>query len=222
LFKRMCTENDDEDVLKRKDRFESLNQRKLEIEREISDEYDFLRSDGIDLRESLIDSQGFPRNDTVSDLTTIRLSRVKLIRLKNDLRSTMDEISSILQLIIPPSQSNLNSSSSSSGLAVGVGLSKESNFRPFARVDVVFEGSPAEMTGLMVGDQIVRFGELNAENHDRLGRLSKLVEENLDRELRLVWIRLDEDGRRKILSKGLIPRSGWGGRGLIGCHVVPI
>ncbi|CAH7671175.1 hypothetical protein PPACK8108_LOCUS5933 [Phakopsora pachyrhizi] len=218
----MCTENDDEDVLKRKDRFESLNQRKLEIEREISDEYDFLRSDGIDLKESLIDSQGFPRNDTVSDLTTIRLSRVKLIRLKNDLRSTMDEISSILQLIIPPSQSNLNSSSSSSGLAVGVGLSKESNFRPFARVDVVFEGSPAEMTGLMVGDQIVRFGELNAENHDRLGRLSKLVEENLDRELRLVWIRLDEDGRRKILSKGLIPRSGWGGRGLIGCHVVPI
>jgi 26S proteasome non-ATPase regulatory subunit 9 len=49
---------------------------------------------------------------------------------------------------------------------------------PFAKVNSVVEGSPAESAGLKAGDQIRTFGYVNHENHDGLRRVGQCVQGN--------------------------------------------
>lgn len=46
---------------------------------------------------------------------------------------------------------------------------------PFAKVDTVVSGSPAEEAGLKAGDLIRSFGILNGRNHEKLGKIAELV-----------------------------------------------
>ena len=48
----------------------------------------------------------------------------------------------------------------------------------FATVNSVIGGSPASEAGLRAGDQIIRFGSVNASNHDKLGRVATEVQSN--------------------------------------------
>ncbi len=56
--------------------------------------------------------------------------------------------------------------------------SGESMQTPFAKVNSVMPGSPAEEAGLVAGDQITVFGTANAHNHDKLQRIAQLVAQN--------------------------------------------
>lgn len=49
---------------------------------------------------------------------------------------------------------------------------------PFARVNGVVPGSPAEEAGLKVGDGIRRFGDVNWINHENLSRIAATVRAN--------------------------------------------
>lgn len=49
---------------------------------------------------------------------------------------------------------------------------------PFARVNSVVAGSPAETAGLMAGDEIRNFGYVNHTNHDGLRRVGECVQGN--------------------------------------------
>jgi 26S proteasome non-ATPase regulatory subunit 9 len=49
---------------------------------------------------------------------------------------------------------------------------------PFAKVNSVVAGSPAEAAGLQVGDTIAKFGWVDWTNHDRLARLAQVVSQN--------------------------------------------
>jgi len=46
---------------------------------------------------------------------------------------------------------------------------------PFARVDSVADNSPANLSGLKVGDQIRSFGYVNRQNHDNLRKVAECV-----------------------------------------------
>lgn len=47
---------------------------------------------------------------------------------------------------------------------------------PFARVNSVVEGSPADMAGLKAGDRIRRFGTANWMNHEKLAKVAEVVQ----------------------------------------------
>ena len=49
---------------------------------------------------------------------------------------------------------------------------------PFAKVNSVVPGSPADDAGLKAGDRIRRFGDVNWLNHEKLGKVAELVQRN--------------------------------------------
>src|SRR5947209_7178618 len=51
---------------------------------------------------------------------------------------------------------------------------------PFARVNSVTPGSPADTAGLKVGDCIKRFGSVGALNHEKLAKVASEVQQNED------------------------------------------
>lgn len=46
---------------------------------------------------------------------------------------------------------------------------------PFAKVNTIVPGSPAEEAGLKVGDRIRVFGVVNWRNHEKLSKIAELV-----------------------------------------------
>jgi 26S proteasome non-ATPase regulatory subunit 9 len=49
---------------------------------------------------------------------------------------------------------------------------------PFAKVNSVVTGSPADSAGLKVGDGITKFGWVDWTNHDKLSRVAEAVSQN--------------------------------------------
>ena len=49
---------------------------------------------------------------------------------------------------------------------------------PFAKVNNVVSGSPADDAGLKAGDRIRRFGNVNWINHERLSKVAEVVQRN--------------------------------------------
>lgn len=49
---------------------------------------------------------------------------------------------------------------------------------PFARVNSVAPGSPADQAGLKAGDVIRSFGTVNWVNHERLTKVGEVVQQN--------------------------------------------
>jgi len=74
-------------------------------------------------------------------------------------------------------QAQSNASSSAPTLSLG-GSAPTALEAPFAKVNSVVEGSPAEAAGLQVGDSITKFGWVDWTNHDKLARLTQVVSQN--------------------------------------------
>ena len=49
---------------------------------------------------------------------------------------------------------------------------------PFAKVNSVVAGSPADSAGLRVGDTVTKFGWVDWTNHERLSRVAEAVSQN--------------------------------------------
>lgn len=49
---------------------------------------------------------------------------------------------------------------------------------PFAKVNSVVAGSPAEDAGLKAGDKIRRFGDVDWINHEKLSKVAETVQRN--------------------------------------------
>jgi 26S proteasome non-ATPase regulatory subunit 9 len=109
----------------------------------------------------------------------------------------------------------------------------------FAKVNSVVAGSPAESAGLKAGDLIRNFGYVNIGNHENLRRVAECVQGNegvgllavlvgqyadLLQQNVLVKVSRSAPGgqSRQELQLTLIPRRDWGGRGLLGCHILPL
>jgi 26S proteasome non-ATPase regulatory subunit 9 len=192
-----------------------LLKQKRQIETELHQQYDVLSVNSIDLTSPLTDVNGFPRDD-VPDLASVRVARARICELKNDHRAIVDQLAQTLPLLLPKE----DESSATASKGVSTNGSSSSSMVPFAQIDVVAPGSPAEQAGLKLHDQIVRFGNLNAQNHDRLQALGKLVAESEGRSITVVCFRFEE-GKKTMISKELKPHSGWGGRGLLGLSDFP-
>ena len=52
---------------------------------------------------------------------------------------------------------------------------KDEGPKPFAKIELVSEGSPAADAGLEVGDLVIEFGTQNSENFKSLAEIGQLV-----------------------------------------------
>ncbi|KAK6539505.1 putative 26S proteasome regulatory subunit, variant 3 [Orbilia ellipsospora] len=91
----------------------------------------------------------------------------------------------------------------------------------FAVVNQVFPSSPAEAAGLKAGDKIKRFGTVGALNHEKLAKVATEVQQNENRAISVLVSRADASGE-KDLDLSLTPRRDWGGRGMLGCHLLQL
>jgi len=110
---------------------------------------------------------------------------------------------------------------------------------PFAKVNSVAPSSPAEAAGMRPGDKIQRFGEANWLNHEKLSKVAQIVSQNEG--VSLLWpsrsrlltvqqraisvqVRRQDGGdgsEATVQNLTLVPRV-WSGRGLLGCHLLPL
>ncbi|KIO02830.1 hypothetical protein M404DRAFT_647376 [Pisolithus tinctorius Marx 270] len=201
-----------------RERARQLIAKKDAIEAEINAQADVLKANSSDMTTPLVDREGFPRADL--DIYAIRRARHRIIELRNDLKDVTNEIGKVLEQVFDPSVAALVPSTSVSVEASSLPSNIEGDKpKPFARVDGVAPDSPAAESGLHREDLIVKFGHLTRSSFSSaasLQRLAELVSVSENRELVVQVFREEE-----TLNLNLIPRKGWGGRGMLGCHIVP-
>jgi len=173
------------------------------IEAQLQVQVSILSSNSSTLDSPLIDADGFPRADI--DIYAVRNARIRIIELRNDLAAVMNALALALQSVYDPALAPAESSQpSTSG-------------KPFAKVEGVSPGSPAAEAGLQREDLVIKFGSLTQQSFSS-SSLKPLVEVVAAHENRSIPLKVLRSGQLVFLS--LTPKS-WGGRGLLGCHIVP-
>lgn len=186
-----------------------------------------LDSHGVNMNTSLTTFDGYPRDDI--DVAQIRTTRARIIRLRNDYKSLMSRIEEGLHshhaqarntASTQPASASSNQSSSTANQAAPESSTLEV---PFAKINSIVAGSPAEDAGLKVGDKICGFGSVNWMNHEKLSKVAETVQRNEGRE---IVVKIQRSSSNSAGSEEfqlhLTPRRDWGGRGLLGCHLLPL
>ncbi|KAI9246189.1 hypothetical protein BY458DRAFT_411206, partial [Sporodiniella umbellata] len=171
---------------------------------------------GVGMNDSLIDSNGYPRNDI--DVATIRITRNQINCLKNDYYKITAQTEESLFLLHAlkkqenedkvPSQTNMKTETTTQV----VGL------KPFALVNAVAPDSPAYEAGLRRQQKIIQFGSFNDTNYTGLTALNAFVSQHENKPVE-VHVLSEE---HKVFVLTLVPRIGWGGKGSLGCHLLPL
>ncbi|KAJ4491443.1 hypothetical protein C8J55DRAFT_420778 [Lentinula edodes] len=187
-----------------------MNQKK-NIESEIESHISILKANQSTMQTPLVDPDGFPRADI--DIYAVRGARVRIIELRNDLKDITAAIGKALEAVYDRSQSE---SVDKREMSEESSSSKES--KAFAKVDGVAPGSPAADAGLCREDLIVKFGRL-VDTSFSSGSLTPIAELVGASENQSIGIKVLRKGQSVYLS--LTPSKGWGGRGMLGCHIVP-
>lgn len=172
-----------------------------------------LQSHGVGMDEPLIDREGYPRSDI--DVAAVRQTRNQVYRLRNDHKKVMAEIEAVLHSLHQAAgqsndDSNVQPQQQSS-------RQEAAPLQPFAKVNAVSPDSPASDAGLQRNDLVLQFGSVTSDNHQQLRALTNVVQTHLDQPLEIKVLRANQ---QLVLS--LTPRNGWGGRGALGCHILPL
>lgn len=190
-----------------KQRLQALIKRKDELESEIAALQSAIPSNA----GSMVDRDGFPRSDI--DIYSIRTAQHQVAVLQTDHKGVMREIEQLMvqyhSEIRPLVEANRSKE---------VETVVEEKRPSFFLVDEVYQGSPADTAGLLVGDEIVQFGDVLkcGDAREEARRVMETVQGNVGSEVR---VRVIRGGKRVDLK--LYPGE-WSGRGLLGCHITPI
>ncbi|KAJ2445814.1 putative 26S proteasome regulatory subunit [Coemansia sp. RSA 2424] len=185
-----------------------LMKEKVALENEIRALETELSGMSVTRETSLVDAEGFPRSDI--DIGAVREIRRSLICKQNDLKALMSEIER--SLITLHQGTHEDSREPKKPVAMQ---------RPFARVGIVEHNSPASEAGLLAGDKIVVYGQVNASNHNKLRLLIEETSNNIDKSIDIEVERV-VDGLPQVVALQLKPRRKWGGDGLLGCFILPL
>ena len=107
----------------------------------------------------------------------VRTTRARVVRLRNDYKALMNTIEKFLHEHFASSDDTDNDAVPSSA-PVLPDSQPEVLDEPFAKVNMVAGGSPAESAGLKPGDEIRNFGYVNKSNHDNLRKVAECVQGN--------------------------------------------
>lgn len=78
---------------------ERLHGMKQSVEAQLDAYYSQLEANNCDMDTPLVDPEGYPRSDI--DVATVRTARAQIIRLRNDLKRTIDDMAALLERGIP-------------------------------------------------------------------------------------------------------------------------
>ncbi|KAJ4709592.1 26S proteasome non-ATPase regulatory subunit 9 [Melia azedarach] len=215
----------------------SLMEKRSALEAEMNAVIDRLcRPDGPGLSGNLVDSEGFPRSDI--DIPMVRAERRRLSELRNDHKEITDKINGNIQLLHSARLSIVSTSVKDSDNGAGADNQHPSIVsavasaslndsvptdspaamnvdvivsRPFAIIDEITDSSPAAEDGLQLGDQVVKFGKVEAGDN----LLERLANESQTNQGNAVPVAIIRQGAPINLT--VTPRV-WQGRGLLGCH----
>lgn len=120
---------------------------------------------------------------------TVRTTRARIIHLRNDHKDVMNRLEKGLhehfanlqqaQTQAAAGVTDASSSASQVALADATSTSPAGIVEtPFAKVNSVVSGSPAEQAGLKAGDTIRNFGGANWMNHERLSKVAQIVQQH--------------------------------------------
>ncbi|KAK6201385.1 uncharacterized protein RJT21DRAFT_34925 [Scheffersomyces amazonensis] len=195
---------------------EKLSEIKQSIESQLSLLFDLLKHKyNADMDTKLLTSDGFPRSDI--DVVSIRLIRVKIIRLRNDDKALLkvldkkliEHFENIRDVQATESSQTDTSTNTSSSLSYTV---------PFATIREIAPNGPANTAGLVEGDQIVLFDQsIHAANHNKLSNVVSSVRNGIGKSIEVQILR-----NNVPLTLHLKPTNNWGGQGLLGCRLVPL
>ncbi|GAW16011.1 hypothetical protein ANO14919_054330 [Xylariales sp. No.14919] len=203
--------------------FAELSQKKDNMEAELKALGGVLDSHGVNMETPLVTRDGFPRADL--DIAQIRTTRSRIIHLKNDYKDLMNAIEKHLHEHFASLQGtdDVSSTPTPANRATMMGDTLPATLDvPFAKVNSVVADSPAEAAGLKAGDEIRNFGYVNKSNHDGLKKVAECVQGNEGQRVLVKISRRADPGTRQELQLHLTPRHNWGGRGLLGCHILPM
>ncbi|KAM7196141.1 Ras family domain containing protein [Naviculisporaceae sp. PSN 640] len=203
--------------------FPELQRKKDNLEAELKALSGVLDSHGVDMNTSLLTPDGFPRADI--DVAQIRTTRARIIYLKNDYKDLM----AVIEKHLHEHFASLQDEDGPAGVTSNgePSVLPDSVFevfdRPFAKVNSVVDNSPASAAGLKPGDLIRNFGYVNFQNHDNLRKVGECVQGNEGQNILVKIMRVNggANGMAQELRLNLTPRRDWGGRGLLGCHILP-
>lgn len=203
---------------------QQLITRKDNLEAEIKALGAVLDSHGVTMQSSLTTFDGYPRADI--DVAQVRVTRARIIHLRNDWKDLMDKIEKGLHehhanIQAEAANAPPEPEKSSQSETMNVSSPPEPPETAFAKVNSVEPGSPANEAGLKAGDLIRRFGSAIWSNHERLRKLGEVVQQNTGRPI-LVKVSRQTGSDVRELDLQLTPRQGWGGRGSLGCHIIPL
>ncbi|KAI8088191.1 hypothetical protein BDF21DRAFT_412637 [Thamnidium elegans] len=189
-----------------------LIERKDTIEKELRELEDHLLEAGIGMTEPLVDSAGFPRSEV--DVHTVRTNRNLIIRLRNDHKEIMSDIEKVLHKV---HEAKREGQDNTVPRAEDDTMMMDEVPVAFAIVNAVAPDSPAYSAGLRRNDRIIKFGHLDHSNHQRLQALNGFIGQSENQQVPVTILR---DG--EVIEATVTPRSGWGGRGTLGCHLLPL
>ncbi|XP_045762812.1 26S proteasome non-ATPase regulatory subunit 9 [Maniola jurtina] len=209
-----------------RDQVMKLMQEKDRIESEIREQNLVLEENNVGMQDSLIDGDGYPRNDI--DVYKVRHARHRIICLQNDHKNIMKQIERGLSEVHSQFVANgegtsrddhSHSSHYTNGFAGGTSHASAQS-RPqtnsdesFAVIALVVVGSPADIAGLNENDELLEFGTINAANFTDVNQVNSLVQHSVGQPIQ-VRVRRG----RHVLSLTVVPRI-WTQPGLLGCRI---
>ncbi|VIO89993.1 Probable 26S proteasome non-ATPase regulatory subunit 9, putative [Brugia malayi] len=203
-------ENDKEEITM--DLVKKLIAARDEIDQRIAKEEEILKINNIDMKQSLVDKEGFPI--TSVDVYAVRQARCAIICAQNDRQKLTAEIEKAM--LILHQQKRDCTTTCSEHATDDIPIVHRTSNAPFAKVAKVMNASPAFRAGLKDGDQLIQFGSLHAGNFTDIKELSIVVQNSMNKPIRVTVLR---DNRPIRLE--LIPQM-WSGKGTLGCSVLPV
>ncbi|KAH7319961.1 hypothetical protein B0I35DRAFT_430261 [Stachybotrys elegans] len=200
--------------------FAELQQRKDNLEAELKALGGVLDSHGVDMNTPLVTRDGFPRSDI--DVAQVRTTRARIIRLRNDYKALMSAIEKHIHKHFESLDDDVAAAEVGAQSSMLPDSVPEVLGAPFAKVNTVAPGSPAESAGLKPGDELRTFGYVNHTNHDNLKKVAECVQGNEGSQISIRVSRPASVTHREELRLTLTPRRNWGGRGMLGCHILPL
>lgn len=178
----------------------SLDSLSRSIDTDISRHVATLTTNGVDMDTPLVDRQGFPLQNV--DLVAIRTARQRIRVLRNDGKALRERITLLLHLAM----------NGDAATPTQNGTKDSPRVQPFARVNSVADNSPAHSAGLQADDQLLTFGGITASTCGE--NLRALASPGVVVDGQPIPVTLKRDVA--TISATLIPRTGWGGRGMLG------
>jgi 26S proteasome non-ATPase regulatory subunit 9 len=190
-----------------------LIKQKDDVEEEIKGLIKTLESTPVGVKGSLVDIDGFPRNDL--DVNAIREMRHVLACKQNDHITLMKQIERDMAALHADLKEKKEKERAQRGDVTPkkeIEPKIEVQLEPFVHVNSVAPDSPADRAGMQQGDEIVQFGTITKDQVKQFGLqiISDLVSHNINSPVMIKGLR-----RGQTIALQLIPQT-WTGRGYLG------